>query len=392
MTALIPPIAASLSSSVYALTKTETIDKALIELNMRFGDALSFTPEVMLKAKTGGPWFIKCRTAFGFTLIGSGKFKGHAFFLFRGTQYLADWLSNLNIGVSRSSTGLPVHDGFLMAFNSMLPSLKEFMGVLSKNNILHIHCIGHSLGGALATICAEWIKSSYQRSAYLYTFGSPRVGLQSFADFCTMQIGEQHIFRAYHKTDIVPCIPPWPFIHTPSTGQDYFLPSPGLIPMAEYHDMQHYIDSVKGKSWAALSVLAPEQKTDSAIEQWLKSVPVVNWGVAAIEWLNYAIMFVVKKCLKGAVGLLTAGISTTFTLLDQLSYILHKGIKISDKVSSLVLNLIRKIMEIMGMRRTLKAVDLTHDFIRNIFLKLHAKINAYAQQALSQVFVKSRAI
>lgn len=88
MTVLIPPIAASLSSSVYALTKTETIEKALIELNMRFGDALSFTPEVMLKAKTGGPWFIKCRTAFGFTLIGSGKFKGHAFFYFVGHNIL----------------------------------------------------------------------------------------------------------------------------------------------------------------------------------------------------------------------------------------------------------------------------------------------------------------
>jgi hypothetical protein len=56
------------------------------------------------------------------------------------------------------------------------------------------------------------------------------------------------------------------------------------------------------------------------------------------------------------------------------------------------MHLIRKIMEILGMKRTLKAVDLTREFIRNIFMRLHAKANEYAKAALSDAMVKGRAI
>lgn len=91
MTELTPRLAASLSEGVYGLTKNESIEGAIKDLDALFKDVAAFSEDAMLKAKTGGPWFIKCRTAFGFTLIGKGKFTGQAFILFRGTQYLADW-------------------------------------------------------------------------------------------------------------------------------------------------------------------------------------------------------------------------------------------------------------------------------------------------------------
>lgn len=346
----------------------------------------------MLKAKTGGPWFIKCRTAFGFTLIGKGKYSGEAFILFRGTQYLADWLTNLNVGVSRSASGQSVHDGFNLTFKTMEPKLRQFMGTMLKNKITKIHCIGHSLGGALATICADWICSSYKIKPYLYTFGSPRVGLMEFADYCTANIGAERIFRAYHKTDIVPCIPTWPFIHTPNSGTDYYLPSPGVIPWSTYHEMRIYTDSVKGKDWLMLSALGAEKKTESGIVQWLKSSSPVGLTITAMDRLNQALVYVLKKCLNGTVSFFSGAMGTSFTLMDQLAYVLKKGIDISENVSSLILHLIRKIMEILGMKRTLKAVDLSREFIRNVFLQLQAKANNYARAALSEVMVKGRAI
>lgn len=387
-----PKISASLAKDVYALTKEKTIEKAMSVLNTQYGGNLTFSEDVMLKAKTGGPWMIKCRTAFGFTLIGKGALQGHAVILFRGTQYLADWLTNVNISVSRSTSGQPVHDGFNLTFKTMESSIKEFMGTLIKNKITQIHCIGHSLGGALATICADWIRSSYKIKPYLYIFGSPRVGLMGFADCCTTNLGAERIFRAYHKTDIVPCIPTWPFIHTPNSGTDYYLPSPGVVPGPTYHGMDKYVESVSGKNWASLAALDMEKKTESGIVIWLKSSTPVGLTITALEWLNQALVYVLKQCLNGAAWIVSGVMGTSFTLMDQLSYVLQKGIDISENVSSLVVHLIRKIMGILGMNRTLKAADLTRDFIRNIFMRLQTKANEYAKAALSDALAKGRAI
>lgn len=392
MTAISPELGARLANGVYSLTKREKLKDALTDLNLMFGDIFTFSEEALLKAKTGGPWFIKCRTAFGFTLLGKGPLQGHAFFLFRGTQYLADWLTNLNISVSRSPSGQPVHDGFNMAFKTMEPKLKEFMTTVQKSNVTHIHCVGHSLGGALATLCGDWMKSGYKIKPYIYTYGSPRVGLYGFADLCTTTIGAERIFRAYHKTDIVPCIPIWPFIHTPNAGQDYYLPSPGIIPMAEYHGMDHYINSVKGKSWPTLAALESERKSDDGIVRWLKSTSPIGLTITALEWLNQALVYVLKKCLKGVAWAISGTFGTSFTLMDQLAYVLKKGIDVSENVSSLVLNLIKKMMEILGMKKVLKAAELTREFIRSIFLKLQQKVNEFTQAALSKVLVKGRAV
>jgi triacylglycerol lipase len=393
MSNLNPALTSSLASNVYALSKTGSIEIAITQLNRLFGQSLTFSEDQLLKAKTGGPWFIKCRTAFGFTLIGKGPLKGQAIILFRGTQYLADWLTNLNISVSRSVSGQPVHDGFNLSFKSMKPMLQEFMAELAKQNITAIHCIGHSLGGALATICGDWIRSAYGIKPYIYTFGSPRVGLMGFADCCTTSVGSERIFRAYHKTDIVPCIPPWPFIHTPNAGQSYYLPSPGVVPMAEYHSMDHYIESVSGKSWKQLAAIDSERKTDDDAIRWLKSpIPTVGLTIITFEWLSQALIYVLKQCFKGAAWVVSATFGTSFTLMDQLAYVLNKGIDISNAVSDLVLCLIRKIMSILGMQKVLKAADLTRDFIRYIFLQLQAKVNQLTQSALSQVLVDGRSI
>lgn len=73
MEELRPGLSSRLAESVYFLTKRETIEKSIKDLNTAFGDILAFSPENMLKAKTGGPAFIKSRTAFGFLLLGKGR-------------------------------------------------------------------------------------------------------------------------------------------------------------------------------------------------------------------------------------------------------------------------------------------------------------------------------
>lgn len=152
---LSPLQSASLAQDIYALTQYNSLEESLIFLNNKYRDAFTFDTNNLLKGKTGGPGIIKCQTAFGFTLIGKGRFEDHIFLLFRGTRYLADWLTNGNTTVSRSACGQPVHDGFNQSFISMRPQLTQFMNALPKGKVPSVHCIGHSLGGALATLCAN---------------------------------------------------------------------------------------------------------------------------------------------------------------------------------------------------------------------------------------------
>ncbi len=384
--------AAVLAEDVYSLTKLGSLEEAMAYMKAEYNNAFTFGENDVLKGKTGGPGIIKCRTAFGFTLLGQGDYAGQAVILFRGTQYLADWLTNLNISVSSSASGEPVHDGFNKAFKSMKPALQEFMNLVVTKNVHTIHCVGHSLGGALATICGDWIRKAYRKKPYIYTFGSPRVGLYTFASNCTSNVGADRIFRAYHKTDIVPCIPIWPYIHTPVSGRDYYLPSPGIVPMAEYHGMDHYVESVEGKSWDTLAGLRNVGQNDSGIMRWLESKSPIGLTITSIEWLNQALLFVLKKCLDGAAWVISKTFSTSFTLMDQLAYILKKGISLAEATSSWVLHLIRKMMQAIGMSKVVEAADLTREFIKSVLTHLQHKINEYTRSVLSKILVEGRAI
>ena len=311
--------------------------------------------------------------------------------LFRGTQYLADWLTNFNITVSRSTYGNPVHDGFNSAFKSMLPQLSDFMRLVGSSKIHAIHCIGHSLGGALATLYAEWIHGGYGIKPYLYTYGSPRVGLIGFSAMCTQRIGCERIFRVYHKTDIVPCIPLWPFIHTPNGGKEYYLPSPGFLVGKEYHSMKHYVNSVRDKTWGSLG-LKPERKSDEDIARWLKQDTPVSMTNTTLEWLSHAIAYVLNKCASGASWLVSGVATTSFTLFDQLAYILTAGVNLAENISLWVVFLMRKILRLLGYQDIVDAADLTRSFIRTIFLRLQQRVNQIAQNALSEALVEGRAI
>lgn len=391
---LLPTQAASLAEDVYALTKLTKLDEAIIFLTNKYKGVFSFNENNLIKGKTGGPGLIKCRTAFGFNLVGTGTYAGQAFILIRGTQYLADWLTNLNIGCSRSSFNQLVHDGFNTAFKSMERQISEFMETSVKNGNIHtIHCIGHSLGGALATLCGEWIKSKYGVKPYIYTFGSPRVGMEGFATACTREVGGERIFRVYHKTDVVPCIPIWPYIHTPNSGTQYYLYSPGILPGAEYHGMNHYVASVRGKPWLTLSALKPEPKSDFSIAAWLKEEGAVGVTMKAIEWLDAAIQFVIKKCLGAAEWLLSKTMGTSATIMDRLAFILSDGVNLEENISAWIVRLIRKILSFLGKARsTLSKAELNRAYIKSVLTDLQIKLNGIAQNALSNALVQGRAI
>ncbi|WP_339075278.1 lipase family protein [Teredinibacter turnerae] len=391
--AKIPPIfAANLANSVYDLSRFG-IDDGFSVLSERYGNQLDLKKSQVTKGRTGGPGVLKSRTAFGFVCVGKDAYKGHAFFVLRGTQYLADWLTNFNIGTSRSFHAQPAHDGFKRAFNSMRDQMEPFITALGQQGIHSVHCVGHSLGGALASVTAEYIDATTQHKPYLYTFGAPRVGLHGFADKLTTNLTPQKMFRVYHRTDIVPCIPFWPFTHAPTRladTYDYFQPSPGDFPSGTWHDMGLYEKTVGRNNWQTLRGRRNEHFNDPAIESWLNKKSPVSFTVTNLEWVDKAINYVLKKVLGGLGALLTTAVGSALTLMDRLAMILHQGIDISKSLGSLVLSLVRKIMEILGMKPLLKAADATYQFIRNLFLRLSQRVSTYCQRVLDDVLVKGQ--
>ena len=137
-----------------------------------------------MNANVGGRIFRKAKDGFGLGALGSGtKHKGDAFFVFRGTTTAnnnADIISDARIGTQFSKNGTQVHIGFNEIFKSMFKDIREFLSQNQKKITGTIHCIGHSLGGAVATLAADWIKSQTGLTVKLYTFGQPRIGMAAF--------------------------------------------------------------------------------------------------------------------------------------------------------------------------------------------------------------------
>ena len=75
------PSASILAKNIYALIdKGVTIEKAVERINRIGAGVFNISPADIAKARTGGAGLIKCETAFGMMVYGTGPFyKSHAF-------------------------------------------------------------------------------------------------------------------------------------------------------------------------------------------------------------------------------------------------------------------------------------------------------------------------
>ena len=389
MAALVPVASARLAQDVYLLVDGDfSLDQNIERLKNRHSKFVDINKNSLLTA-TSGLGFIQARTAFGIAAFGVNAYAGHAFIVLRGTDLLGDALTDLNAGVSHSSKGWYVHDGFNQTFQSLKPDLDAFIEQMNSQSIHSVHCIGHSLGGALANLVAEYIRTATLYHPYLYTFGAPRVGMGYFANSLTELLTPQKIFRLYHRTDIVPCVPCWPFIHAPSKQADmydYFLPSPGISASGEWHSMAKYTHSVASKGWGDLRSQREELITDSKIEAWLKKETPIQFNLTNLRWLDRAIAYVVTKCANALGISLTVGFATGFTLMDKLAYILNKGIDLAKSLTSWVMRLIYKMMSFIGLKPIADKSEATQEFVKSVFIQVSEKVNGQVKTTLNQTF------
>ncbi|ETT57723.1 lipase class 3 [Paenibacillus sp. FSL R7-277] len=126
----------------------------------------------------------------------------------RGSISTNDWLSNMNAAQKKFKyiqEPCMTHRGFTDIYASARDAILSVLGTLSPEKTLYV--TGHSLGGALATLCAlDVAANSAFTTPRLYTYGSPRVGDPDFANAFSRYVRSS--YRYANLFDVTTYVPP----------------------------------------------------------------------------------------------------------------------------------------------------------------------------------------
>ena len=376
---LTPQQALSAAGAIYALKKGKNVKNSFKASLVN--DLFDFNNSASKFSAESGIFEFKQSAGFAAMAMGTGKYENHAILVCRGTDGAKDWLSDLNIGAQISMSGHVVHAGFNRIYNQFRDDMIRF---IDRNKASTIHCVGHSLGGALANMAADTI-IAHGKKAVLYTFGAPRVGVTSFANKLSRhpRLGVNNIFRVYHSSDPVSMIPFFPFVHAPQPGGEYFLNKVLTINPWD-HKMGAYTNSLENiKSWKQIQ--NPHPSMEAHADAWLKSDE--TWRYCGLNVYNLgmamkAIQILIKDTLTQvwnvAGGVATAGA----TILDQLSLAVSNAAKISKEKEGMVMNVLRRILNMLGIKLNPNQ-SLTLAFIQFVFRSLSFALSRNVKIALS---------
>jgi triacylglycerol lipase len=128
--------------------------------------------------------------------------------VFRGTQDLLDWRTNMSVAWAVLQGGVRVHSGFVLAYRTIRDPLFATIVRLVQAKQRPVYITGHSLGGALAVMATAELSNHDDASvrdsiAACYTFGCPKAGDRSFDQYVKVPL-----YRITNGVDLVPAVPP----------------------------------------------------------------------------------------------------------------------------------------------------------------------------------------
>lgn len=161
-----------------------------------------------------------------------------------------------------------VHRGFKREVDDLWPRLEKAL----QSNERPLWFVGHSLGGAMAAICAGRCKLSHIPSnpSGLFTYGAPRIGNRRYVNYVRLPY-----FRWVNNNDIVPRVPPRLFGYR-HAGVEVYLDRNGRVAdttgLVRARDrfwgfmrslrrwrIDHFSDHLMGEYIAAIRGLAEEE-------------------------------------------------------------------------------------------------------------------------------------
>lgn len=384
MPILTPVQAGELARGVYDLRLNTLADALKTGIGT---DGLFAVEDGSVFKGTSGAVFRKLST-FGYIARGVGPFATEAAIVTRGTDMLADWITDANIGIQVGPGGLPVHAGFHETWKSFAAELAAFF---RDHNPTRVHCVGHSLGGALATLSADYVSTRGLAAVELYTFGCPRVGDGLFARSLTRRIGAASIHRVSHPSDPVPMIPLFPFWHLPFGGAGLTIAkgSHGLI-SGGAHSMAHsYLPAVREHSWTTLAAAETRADDGQRTQSWLERAAEGHGGfimgsATLLSMIGRALAWLLAKAGQLVMGGLGTTLTVGATVLDQIAWLLTRAAQLSKELALHIKTLIGAIFRFLG-RKVGETVDVTVAFMRWLLETLFSALRAAAQRALALI-------
>jgi hypothetical protein len=308
-----------MADAVYAL-KDSTLEEATDEGADFTGGGVAENSATKVMG-TSGAFSHKPSSGFGFcTQSSDGK---QAFIVTKGTSpCLADVLTDLDAIPMNTGCSNIAAAGFVKTFQSMEMKIHTY---LNAGNYNTIHCIGHSLGGALATLVANKYSQSNQANIKLYTFGCPRVFYGTGKHLTNVDS-----YRVYHEADPVPMLGPFPLSHYDGgigIGSGMTVCNPFK------HVMESYAAVCGEQSWQSLR--GPTKPPSGIVD---KSKSFVSAGGA---WMFRALQHLITYGLVAlGLGVAAGGaaIYSTYTAVDILFALIQKGL---SKLSTWIVMLLR---------------------------------------------------
>lgn len=169
-----------------------------------------------------------------------------------------------------------LHSGFNSEVNDLWPMLEQRL----EENKRPLWFAGHSLGGAMATICAGRCKLSQIPSnpSAIFTYGSPRVGNRRYINFVKIP----H-YRWVNNNDIVTRVPPQ-WLGYRHSGQELYINRNGDL--QSLSPWMRFGDRMKGL-FAALRLGQIDYFGDHSMGRYIdaiqKAVDLEAQGIAPIE-------------------------------------------------------------------------------------------------------------
>jgi triacylglycerol lipase len=348
---------------------------------------------VQLNATSGA--LISVQSGFGFVARGVGARQNEVFLATRGTASLSDAGTDLNFFPTENSVGGQVHRGFKNTFDSYASHLNQLIKkAMPKGRPTRIHCMGHSLGGALANLNAA-VLADQGHNVNLYTLASPRVGMTAFAEHLAKKISPSNVYRVAHLADPVAMVPCFPFLHGPLSTGHINLERSHLSINPKVHMMTVGYKSLQNQSWKQLKadsqlvqsrLEAQVESRHSAITDFQTNISPPQLTMHSIKLLKY-VGFLINDLLdsQGRRGMLTAQYWHTgaFTTLDQLAEAVYLCSLQGKKAAEQTRNIVLSIQRFLGYPRA-AARDVTRSLLVQTFKMLKAVLQSMVRLALGR--------
>ena len=161
---------------------------------------------------------------------------------FRGTEpnEWNDVKADLDATKALAETVGHVHRGFKKEVDDIWPELKKMLVSHKSNLDKKLWFTGHSLGGAMASICAGrcLLSTIDTRPEEVHTFGSPRVGTKRYINYAKI-----NYYRWVNNNDVVTRTPP-AWMGYRHSGKEMYLNANGEL--KELNKIQRSADAWKG--------------------------------------------------------------------------------------------------------------------------------------------------